>query len=216
MFPTTSQIINNYLVHLFGIFLMVLIGAGVFYRLIRGKSANAREERTDVRNWIFVGLAFLMMLVVLYFILPPVVNAFRYRFDPAQIAEIRVTKLGGELKPGAELAKPVVITDRELIAKGFQTLTRATGYNINHERFLPDGYGIDIKLVGSSDYSPLHLVAYRQSRKSSSGTVPISVVAVDPYTDAAPLNFSSPAFHSWLRRHVDPLFAPPPPPELVR
>ena len=216
MFPTASQIINNYLISLFGIFLMFLVGGGVLYRLIWGKSANAREGRTDVRNWIFVGLAFSMMLVVLYLILPPVVNAFRYRFDPAQVAEIRVTKLGGELKPGAEIAKPIVISDRELIAKGFQPLTSAAGYNINHERFLPDGYGIDIKLVGSSDYSPLHLVAYRQSRKSSSGAVPVSVVAVDPYTDAAPLNFSSPAFHSWLRKHIDPLFAPPPPPELVR
>ncbi len=212
MFPTTSQIFNNYLPHLFAVFVTLTVGIGLLVMFIRGKSAQAREAGTYAGNWAFIGVAFLIALVVTYFSLPPLVNAFRYRFDPQQIVEIRVTKLGDTTKPGGGKWEPVIINNRELIAKGFQTLTTAKGYNINHEHFLPDGYGIDFKLEGSSDYSPMHLVAYRSSRQAGATSVstPVSVVAVNSYLNAADLNFSCPAFHTWLKRNVDPLFVPPP------
>lgn len=212
MFPTTSHIFNNYLPHLFALFLALVMGGGLLIRYIRGRRAATREERTNAGNWAFIGVAVVIALVVSYFSLPPLVNAFRYRFDPQQIVEIRVIKLGNETKRDGTKWEPVIINNRELIAKGFQTLTTAKGYNINHERFQPDGYGIDFKLEGSSDYSPMHLTAYRSSRQAGASTVntPVSVVAVSSYLGAADLNFSCVAFHNWLRRNVDPLFVQPP------
>lgn len=215
MFPTTSQILNNYLIHLAGVFVMLLVGAVILYRLVKSRNA-AREEEGTVGKKTFGVLALLILVVAALFVARPMVNAFRYRFDPQQIAEIRMTRLGDETRPGLETPKQVVITDSALIAKGFQSLFAATGYSLDHEHFLPDGYRIEIKPAGSSDYSPMHLIAYRQSRKSTSGAVPVNIVAVNSSTNAASMDFSSPAFHSWLRKNVDPLFAPPPSPELVR
>lgn len=215
MFPTTSQILNNYLIHLAGVFVMLLVGAVILYRLVKSRNA-ASEEEGNVGKKTFGALALLILVVAALFVARPMFNAFRYRFDLQQIVDIRVTKLGNETTPGVETPKSVVITDPELIAKGFQSLPNATGYSLDHEHFLPDGYGIDVKLAGKSDYSPLHLIAYRQSRKSTSGSVPVNVVAVNSSANAASMDFSSPAFHSWLRKNVDPLFAPPPPPEFVR
>lgn len=212
MFPTTSQIINNYLPHMFAVFLTLVIGLGLLIRFIMARSAAAREEGSYPANWAFIGVALLIAFVVSYFSLPPLVNAFRYRFDPQQIVEIRVIKLGNETKRDGTKWEPVIINNREQIARGFQTLTTATGYHINHEHFQPDGYGIDFKLAGSTDYSPMHLTAYRFSRKASAGTVntPVSVVSVSSYLGAADLDFSCPAFHTWLRKNVDPLFVQPP------
>ncbi|MFN0112936.1 MAG: hypothetical protein ACKVZH_29095 [Blastocatellia bacterium] len=211
MFPTTSQIFNNYLPHLFAVSLTLVLGLGLLFRFIKGKNAEAREEGAAPANWAFIGVALLMASVITYFTVPPLVNAFRYRFNPQQIVEIRFIKLGDE-KPGVEKHAPVVITDRALIAKGFQTLTTATGYSVNHEHFLPDGYGIDFKLEGSNDYSPMHLTAYRQTRRAGSNSVsdPVSIVSVNSYLNAADMNLNCPAFHSWLKKYVDPLFAPPP------
>ncbi len=212
MFPTTSQIINNYLPHMFAVFLTLVVGLSLLIRFIRARSSAAREEGSYPANWAFIGVALVIAFVVSYFSLPPLVNAFRYRFDPQQIVEIRVIKLGDETKRDGTKWEPVIFNNRELIAKGFQTLTTAKGYNINHERFQPDGYGIDFKLQGSSDYSPMHLTAYRSSRQASAASVntPVSVVSVSSYMNAADLNFSCPAFHSWLRKNVDPLFVQPP------
>lgn len=212
MFPTTSQILNNYLLQLVALILMILVGIGLLIRFIGGRSRAAREEGASPANWAFIGVALVIALAISYFSLPALVNAFRYRFDPQQIVEIRVTKLFDPANPNAKKAEPVVITNRELITKGFQTLSTATGYNINHEHFLPDGYGIDFKLAGSSEYSPMHMIAYRLSRKAgeSTTTTPVSVVSVSTHQEAADITFNCPAFHSWLRKNVDPLFAPPP------
>ncbi|MBS1787675.1 MAG: hypothetical protein JST85_08135 [Acidobacteria bacterium] len=212
MFPTTSQILNNYLLQLVALILMLVVGIGLLIRFIRARSPEARKEGSYPANWAFIGVALVIAFVVCYFSLPALVNAFRYRFDPQQITEIRVTKLSDPSSANTKKAEPVVITDRELIAKGFQTLTTAAGYGANHERLLPDGYGIDFKLAGSNDYSPMHLIAYRMSRKAgeSTTTTPVSVIAVSTYQEAADITFNCPAFHTWLRKNVDPLFAPPP------
>lgn len=212
MFPTTTQIINNYLPQMFAVFLTLVVGLGLLIRFIRARSAAAREEGSYAANWAFIGVALLMAFMVSYFSLPALVNAFRYRFDPQQIVEIRVIKLGNETKRDGTKWEPVIINNREQIAKGFQTLTTAKGYNINHERFLPDGYGIDFKLEGSSDYSPMHLTAYRSSRQAAASTTntQVSVVSVSPSLNAAALDFSCPAFHTWLKKNVDPLFVQPP------
>ena len=42
MFPTTSQILNNYLLQMVALVLMLLVGIGLLIRFIRGRSRAAR------------------------------------------------------------------------------------------------------------------------------------------------------------------------------
>lgn len=201
MFPTTSQILNQYLIQL-SISLLVLIALAAF-SLWRIKSARAetREGKSDLRPWLFALAGLLIWVMGAYVINAPMIRALRYRWIPQQIVEIRVTQLSGE--------KSAVINDRNIIASGFRFLPEAAGYSQENERLLPEGYRIEVKLEGASNYSPLSVIAHRQTRRGASGVQDVSVVAVS--TDHTPSLFlSSPSFHSWLRRNVDPLFAPPP------
>ncbi len=201
MFPTTSQILNHYLIQL-SISLLILIALAAFslWRILSARAEN-REGKSDLRPWLFALAGLLIWVAGAYVINAPMIRALLYRWNPQQIAEIRVTQLSG--------GKSVVINDRNLIASGFRFLPEAVGYSQENERLLPEGYRIEIKLDGASNYSPMSISAHRQTRRGANGVQDVNVVAV--MTDKSQsLILSSSPFHSWLRRNIDPLFAPPP------
>jgi len=202
MFPTVSQILNQYLITIsVSVFVLIVVLAFSLWRIISTRK-DAEAGKSDLRPWLFAVAGLLLWIAGAYLFNAPMFRALRHRVAPEQIAEIRVTKLGTD--------KSAVINDREIIANGFKVLPNAKGYSLENERLLPDGYGIDIKLEGTANYSPLRLTAHRQSRQGASGVQEVNVVAISTDPNSQGLILSSVAFHNWLRRNVDPLFAPPP------
>lgn len=205
MFPTTSQILNNYLLPLaISVFALLLV-AGFSLWQLRSTRADANEGKSDLRPKLFSAVALLAWLAAAYFFNWPLVSALRHRIAPEQIAELRITPLGDSKKA------PVVFSDRQQIAEGLKLLGNAAGYNSqDHERLLPDGYEIELKPEGAAEYLPTKLLAHRQSRRPPSGAVQVSVVAVSHNPGTAAMSFSSANFHAWLKKYVDPLFPAPP------
>ncbi len=203
MFPTTSQILNNYLVTMsVSLFALVLVAVFAIWQ-IRSAGKDAIGGKSDLRPKLFAAAGLLLWIAGAYFFNWPIFTALKHRINPEQIVELRVKQLGDSQKA------PIVISDRALIAAGLKTLANAPGYSMVQERFMPDGYEIELKSEGAAEYLPVRLMAYRQSRRPPSGAVPVSIVAVSAQPGAAEMNFSSPSFHSWLRRNVDPLFVTP-------
>ncbi len=201
MFPTTSQILNNYILQISVSLFALLVSLIFFGWLIKGARRDARGGRSGTRFKLFAAVGLLAWVGAAFVFYPPIIKTFRYRFDPQRIVEIRLTQLENEKLP------PVVITDRELIATGFKLLTPAVGYSPDHERLWPEGYTIEIKMEGAADYSPMRLTTHRRTRKFTTGAMtPISIVTVSADPNAEAMNFTCPAFHSWLRKNVDPLF----------
>lgn len=202
MFPTTAQILNQYLLPVsFSLFALVVI-AGFSLWLILGARAEAGTGKTDLRPWLFAAAGLLVWMAGAYVFNGSMFSMFRQQLDLQRIAEIRVTSLGN--------GKSMTIKDRTVIASGFSQLPTAKGYSLDNERLLPDGYRIELMLDGAANYSPLRVNAHRQSRRGSAGIQPVTIVAVSESDDSSGVILNSPAFHSWLRRNVDPLFAPPP------
>lgn len=200
MFPTTSQILNNYLLPMaVSLFALLLVAVFAVWRL-RAARADSVEGKSDLRPKLFSAAALLVWIAGAYFFNAPMFSALRHRINPQQIAELRVKQLGSDQKA------PVVISDRAQIADGLKMLVNAAGYSQAQERFLPDGYEIELKPEGAADYLPMKLTAYRQSRRPPGGAVQVSVVAVSNGSDTAAINFSSASFHTWLKKNVDPLF----------
>lgn len=202
MFPTTSQILNNYLLPMaVSLFALLLVAGFAVWQL---RAARADADGT-MRPKLFVVVALLAWIAGAAFFNWPMVSALRQRIHPEQIAELRVKQLGNESKT------PVVINDRAQISEGLNLLANAAGYNsVGQERFMPDGYEIEIKPEGAADYLPTKLTAYRQARRPPSGAVQVSVVAVSINSEADGINFSSGKFHTWLKKYVDPLFVEKP------
>lgn len=206
MFPTTSQILNNYILQISVSLFALLVSMIFFGLLIKGARKDARDGKSGTRYKLFAAAGLLVWIGAAFVVYPPIIRAFRHRLDPQRIVEIRLTQLENEKQP------PVVITDRELIAAGFIPMTTAVGYTPDHERLWPEGYTIEVKMEGSADYSPLRLTTHRRTRRFVTGAmIPVSVVTVSADPNAAAMNFSSPAFHAWLRKNVDPLFVVKPP-----
>lgn len=201
MFPTTSQILNNYLLPMSVSLFALLLVVGFAVWQLRAARADAEGA---IRPKLFVAVVLLAWIAGAAFFNWPMVSALRQRIHPEQIVELRVKQLGNESKP------PVVISDRAVIASGLKVLPNAAGYSETHERFLPDGYEIEVKPEGAADFLPMKLTAYRQSRRPPSGAVQVSVVAVTSNPGSAAINFSSASFHTWLKKNVDPLFPAPP------
>lgn len=201
MFPTTSQILNNYLLPMaISVFALLLVLAFAIWQL---RSARADAVGT-MRPKLFIAVALLAWIAGTAFFNWPMVSALRQRIHPEQIVELRVKQLGNESKA------PVVISDRAVIASGLKMLPNAAGYSETQERFLPDGYEIEVKPEGAADFLPMKLIAYRQSRRPPSGAVQVNVVSVSGHSGASAINFSSVNFHSWLNKYVEPLFVEKP------
>lgn len=201
MFPTTSQILNNYLLAMaVSVFALLLVVGFAVWQL---RAARADAEGT-MRPKLFVAAALLAWIAGTAFFNWPIVSALRHRIHPEQIVELRFTPLGKESKA------PVVISDRTVIASGLKMLPNAAGYSDTQERFLPDGYEIEVKPEGAAEFLPMKLTAYRQSRRPPSGAVQVNVVSVSGNSGASAINFSSVNFHSWLKKYVDPLFVEKP------
>ncbi len=201
MFPTTSQILNNYLLPMaVSLFALLLVAVFAIWQL---RAARADAEGT-MRPKLFVAVALLAWIAGTAFFNWPMVNALRQRIHSERIVELRFKPLGDESKA------PVVISDREVIANGLKLLPNAAGYSETQERFLPDGYEIEVKPEGATEFLPMKLIAYRQSRRPPSGAVQVNVVSVSGISGDSAINFSSVNFHSWLKKYVDPLFVEKP------
>ncbi|MDX2042229.1 MAG: hypothetical protein SF097_13325 [Acidobacteriota bacterium] len=205
MFPTTSQILNNYLLPMaVSLFALLLVAVFAVW-LLRSARKDAGEGKSDLRPKLFSAAALLVWIAGTVFFNWPMLTALRHRIHPSQIAELRVRPLGNDKKT------PVVINDRAQISEGLNLLANAAGYNsVGQERFIPDGYEIEIKPEGAADYLPTKLTAYRQTRRPPGGAVQVSVVAVSINSETDGINFSSGKFHTWLKKYVDPLFVEKP------
>jgi hypothetical protein len=205
MFPTTSQILNNYLLPMAVSLFALLVVAGFAIWLIRSARADTSEGKSDLRPKLFSVAALLVWLAGATFFNWPMISALRQRIAPEQIAELRIKPLGDSNKA------PVVFNDRAKIAEGLKVIVNAAGYNgHDKERFMPDGYEIELKPEGAADFLPMKLMAHRQSRRPPGGAVQVSVVAISSSAEKTTMNFSSANFHTWLKKHVDPLFVEKP------
>jgi hypothetical protein len=173
----------------------------------RKPSGNAEDHSQRESPWacgMAAILAFLIAGVHLAGTYGSLLNGWRWSRAPSQIAEIRIEAFRGSRTDWVRIGNPVTISDRALIAEGFEQLTTARPFHSQHEHYL-DGYRIRLKYAGAKEYSDRYLSIYSHTDKHAGLNVVIPHIGP---VDSGAINnagdYDCKGFHQWFRKEVVP------------
>jgi len=135
-----------------------------------------------------------------------VFTAFRFRFDPDDVAEIRIShrNLGGGEPSEVPALKSIVIRDPAFIREGLLKLGKARGFRAS-QPFEGIAYRIDLRFKDSSSYSDrwLELCDRTKLRGDINAVMPHIGSGHDVGNEGG--EYVCPDFHDWFTERVIPL-----------
>jgi hypothetical protein len=205
-FPSSWELVRLYNGFLLSGPLILCASAGFWIKLFRSFRNRAKQHPPRRATLASAGVLTLLIGSAHFLgIYASVANAWRFRFDPGEVAELRITRLLDETGAAAE-EPPRVITDRAVILQGMSTLSASRAHWRNHEHFL-DGYQIEIVIPKAAGSRKSFVSVFRRSNRRGDLAVVIPHLGVSHQgTVNNAGEYSCPAFHEWVARKIDPLF----------
>jgi len=206
-FPRLAQLVRLYNVFLVSGPIAFTVGVVFLVRWMRARRQPTEGNRKARQTSQLVGALVALVIGLVHFlgIYASLSNALRFRFDPKEVTELRIVRMGGEGTTGPMISR--TLSDRSLIEDGLARLVSSECWWRNHEH-LEDGYRIQIVIPGSALEHDRYLSLYRRSSRSGSVAVVIPHLGeghVGTMSNAG--TYSCPAFQEWAARVIDPLFA---------
>jgi hypothetical protein len=202
-FPSAGLLLRQYNVFLFSGPLLILGTLGYWgYRIFRRRGPESPPSPPPGKALLASGAALLIGVVHFLGIYASLANARNFRFDPKDVAELRVVRMGEEGR--ATSGDPKTIRDRAMLDDGLSRLVESESRHRNHEHY-SDGYRIQIVIPGSP--ADRYLSVYRRS--SGGGAVSVVIPHLGA-SHAGTVNhageYSCPEFLAWVAKSIDPLF----------
>ena len=206
-FPGLGRLLKFYNVFLISGPVILTVGAVLLIRWALACRRASGGTGTSPRKSTLAGalIALLIGSVHLWGCYASVANAYRFRFDPRDVVELRVTRMTAEGNPAPDGSR--TISDRPLIAEGLSRLASSDCWRRNHER-LEDGYRIQIMIPGSPIATDRYVSVYRRSSHRGSLAVVVPHIGENHGGTVSHAGYyNCPAFLEWVARNLDPLFA---------
>ena len=210
-FPSTYEIIKHFNVVLITgpILLIVSVPFWVlFYLRVRHPNPSyipRKRRRKSVQA--LAGALFLTMIggghLLIYF---QVTTAFRFRFDPDDIEEIRIARFERQFtKPyWRHVGEPLVIRDTALIREGLSKLHSASSFQTEHEHFEGTAYRIVFRFWGKSQYSLRSLWLHDRTQHRNDINVIIPNIGDHGSITNQGGEYSCSEFHQWFEKEILP------------
>lgn len=205
-FPSTWQLIRHFNVFLLSGPVVLVVSAGFWFQWARSFRTPATVPMKTPRSRLLLFAVATLVIGAVHFlgIYASVRNAWKFRFEPREVAEIRVVRVSEE---GTPLETPTKsISDRMLLTDGLSSLSHAESRRRNHEHYL-DGYRMQIVMSAGASAVQRYLSVYRKS--SRAGPVTVVIPHLEPGHQGTVQNageYTCPAFLDWVAKNVDPLF----------
>ena len=180
---------------------LLALGAFTCHRTVHRWRTATATRTTGV--WFVMSLGCLLLGVIFSVPVPfKYLNAWRFQRATRGVVELRIEPLDAR---GRRPRGPVIVVkSRDTIMDGLRTLSSAPALQRNHEHFV-DGYRVQLKIAGHSQFSNRYLYVYRRTSRSN------DVCAVVPHVGRrGGLHFGcgeyrSPDFHAWFDKEIKPL-----------
>jgi len=202
-FPSAGLLLRYYNVFLFSGPLLILGTLGYWgYRFFHRRTPESPPSTPRGKALLASSAVLLIGVVHFLGIYASLANALNFRFDPKDVAELRVVRVGEEGRATSGDTK--TIRDRAILEGGLSLLVASESRHRNHEHY-SDGYRIQIVIPGSP--ADRYVSVYRRS--SGGGAVSVVIPHLGE-GHAGTVNhagqYGCPQFLDWVAKTIDPLF----------
>ena len=135
-----------------------------------------------------------------------VASAFRFRINPTEVNEIRITEYEEHLSETSrrQIGESLVIRDKSIICEGLKKLNTSRSFQTDHEHYIDQSYRINFIFCETSKHPQCFLWLHDKTQRRDNINVVIPCISDRGNVINRGGEYSSPEFHEWFEKEILP------------